>query len=177
MSLRRLDYLTRAQIQRIHNLKSDRNANRVLNSMSDYLCSFRHGLQKVYYLNKNGRERIGAEVVRKRTTNVQHFLLRNQLYIMMGCPSSWENEIRVTLGNTSIVCDAKFDYQNIPCFVEVDCSQSMQKNEQKIEKYRTFYQNERFNLIWITELQSRHPKLERLCEGLSAAVYTAGQIK
>ncbi|SDI16592.1 Replication-relaxation [Alteribacillus persepolensis] len=177
MSLKKLDYLTREQIQIIHDLKSARNANRILNNMDEYLCSFRHGLEKVYYLNKLGRERVGCKVVRKRTTNVQHFLLRNQLYIMVGCPSSWKNEMRLKTKEAQLVCDAKFDYKNVPRFVEVDCSQSMQKNERKIEKYRTFAKYTNFSLIWVTELESRKPRLERLCNGLSFDIYTAKQIK
>ncbi len=79
-------------------------------------------LSSIVILNKNGRERVGAEIVRKRTTNIQHYLLRNQYYIFMNCPSSWENEMLVEAGETSIVCDATFNYKNIPVFVEVDCS-------------------------------------------------------
>ena len=170
--------MTRSQIQTIHNLKSDRNANRVLQSMDEYLSSFRNGLEKVYYLNKKGRERVGATVVRKRTANVNHFLLRNQLYIFLGYPRTWKNEQRIKLGDTSIVCDAIFQMENIRCFVEVDCSQSMEKNKRKIEKYRTFQKKgQKFNLIWVTELKSRKPKLERLCDGLSVAVHSADEIR
>ena len=136
LTLRKFDYMNRSQLQAIHNLKSDRNANRFLNDMSEYLCSFRNGLENVYYLSKEGRERVKCDVIRKKTPQIQHFLLRNQLWIHLNCPSGWENEIKIEAGNTSIVCDAKYTANNIPVFVEVDISQPMSVNKKKIEKYK-----------------------------------------
>ncbi|MGG1691828.1 replication-relaxation family protein [Heyndrickxia ginsengihumi] len=179
LSLKKQGYLTRRQIQTIHNLKGDRNANRILNDMSEYLQSFRHEMEKVYYLSRKGRERVKCDVVRKKTPNIQHFLLRNQLWVYLRCPSSWKNEIKIKVDNVSIVCDAMFYKGKIPVFVEVDVSQPMVKNRGKIEKYRKIRDltGQEFILIWITELESRRTKLNALMSGLKGRVYTLSEIK
>lgn len=148
--------------------------------MDEYLGWFRHGLQKVYYLNKTGRERIGAEVTRKKTPNIQHFLLRNQLWMALGFPHSWENEIKITVKDISIVCDAKFLMKDKNLgLIEVDVSQPMIKNKAKIEKYRKIKEmtGNDFKLIWVTELESRRAKLNELMKGMDGKVYTWNEIK
>ena len=180
MSLKKFDYLTRSQIQRVHNLKGERNANRFLNSMSEYIGSFRHGLENVYYLNKKGRERVGCDVIRKKTPNIQHFLLRNQLWIELKCPRTWENEIKMKVGDLSIVSDAKFIMKGgIPVLIEVDVMQPMAKNKLKIQKYKEIKRitGQEFHLLWVTELESRRPKLESLMDGIAGKVYTLNEIK
>jgi hypothetical protein len=179
LSLRKFDYLTRAQIQQIHGLGGDRNANRILNDMSDYLDSFRNELEKVYYLNKNGRERVGHGVIRKKTQNIDHFLLRNQLWIHLKKPHTWDNEYKLTAGDVSIVCDAHFIKNGIKAFVEVDIAQPMIKNRAKIEKYKKIKEltGDPFHLIWITQLESRRPKLNELMDGLPGRVFTHNEIK
>lgn len=178
MSLKKCDYLTRRQLQTIHNLKGDRNANRILNDMGQYLHSFRHGLENVYYLSKDGRERVKAKVVRKKTPNVQHFLLRNQLWIYLKCPASWKNEVRVKVGDKSIVCDAIFKNNKVPVFVEVDVSQPMAVNKKKMEKYRQIKDmtKQSFQLVWVTELESRRNKLKELAGDLPCVVFTLNEI-
>lgn len=179
MSLKRFDYLTRRQIQTIHNLGGDRNANRILNDMSEYLQSFRHGMELVYYLSKTGRERVKCEVIRKKTPNIQHFLLRNQLWIYLKCPSSWKNEVKIKASDTTVICDAVFYQGDTPIFVEVDCSQSMAINKKKIEKYRKIREltEQDFILAWVTELESRRSRLNALCAGLKTRVFTLNEIK
>jgi hypothetical protein len=161
-------------------LKGDRNANRFLKSMEEYLGTFRHGMENVYYLNKAGRDRIGCETIRKKTPNVKHFLIRNQLWIHLQKPYTWENEIKVKVGDTAIVCDAKFTAKgNIPVFVEVDVTQPMIKNRAKIEKYKKIKDmtGQPFHLVWITELDGRRAKLKEITEGLTGHVYTLNEIK
>lgn len=177
-SLSRFDYLTQAQLQAIHDLKSPRNANRILNSMSDYLSSFRLGLEKVYYLNKNGRELVNNHVIRKKTPNVEHYLTRNQLWIHMQKPTEWENEVKLKAGDFSIVCDAKTVQRDIPVFVEVDVTQSMQENKRKIEKYKELKKvgKQKFHVVWVTKLQSRKDRINELSYGLTGHVYTLGEI-
>jgi len=171
--------MTRSQLQKVHNLKGDRNANRILNDMNEYLCSFRHEIEKVYYLSKEGRDRIKCDVIRKKTPNIQHFLLRNQLWIHLKCPSTWENEIKISVGDISIVCDAKYLDGNIPVFIEIDVSQPISVNKKKIEKYKKIQEltQQPFRLVWLTELESRRPKLNALCSGLKSRVFTLNEIK
>lgn len=177
-SLRRFDYLTQAQIQVIHDLKGDRNANRILNSMSEYISSFRNGLEKIYYLNKNGREYVGHDVVRKKTANAEHFITRNQLWIHLRRPKEWQNEVQIKAGSISIVCNAKTSQNGVPVFVEVDISQPMQVNKAKIEKYKKIQQlsKDPFYVVWVTKFPGRKKKLMELSAGLKGHVYTVEEI-
>jgi hypothetical protein len=146
--------------------------------MHHYVGSFFHGHEKVYHLNKHGREYVGSDVIRKKTMNVQHFLLRNQLFIALKRPATWENEVKITVGNTSIIADAKYTVKGVPVFVEIDIAQPMNKNKQKIEKYKKFKEltEQPFHLVWATEIESRRPKLESLMLGLTGKVFTAQEI-
>jgi hypothetical protein len=148
--------------------------------MEQYLSSFRNGLEKVYYLNKEGREMVDAETVRKRTNQIDHFLMRNQLFIELGRPSTWETEIKLKVHKgLYVICDAKFERNGRDYIVEVDCQQSMKRNARKIEKYKEIRRLTRggFKLIWVTGIDSRKQKLARLCQGLPFAVYTFNEIK
>jgi hypothetical protein len=181
LSLKKFDYFTREQLQKIHNLKGDRNANRVLSGLSKYLGSFRHGMENVYYLNKAGREHVGCKVVRKKTPNIQHFLMRNQLWICMGMPHSWENEIKVTVKDINIICDAKFLLQKTDILVEIDITQSMAKNRGKIDKYKRIKEltGNDFHLIWVTETESRRAALTNLMAAakLTGKVYSIKDLR
>jgi len=171
--------MTRRQLQAIHRLGGDRNANRILNDMSEYLQSFRYGMENVYYLSKAGRERVKCDVIRKKTPNIQHYLLRNQLWIHLKCPSSWKNEVKIKANDISVVCDAIFMQQNTPVFIEVDISQPMSQNKAKIEKYLKIKDitGQDFILTWVTELESRRSRLNALCAGLKTRVFTLNEIR
>jgi Replication-relaxation len=165
----------------MHDLKSVRNANRVLKSMDEYLNSFRNDIEKVYYLSKKGREYIGASAskARAKTQNVGHFLTRNQLYVHLNQPRTWQNEMKLKVGDFYVMCDAKFEENGMPVFVEVDCQQHMIINKSKADKYRKLKElagNFKFKLIWVTEIESRREKLRELSIGLPNEIYTLGEI-
>lgn len=148
--------------------------------MSEYLGSFRHEIQKVYHLNKSGRERVKCDVVRTKTTNIQHYLLRNQLWIYLRKPHSWKNEMKIKVKNVSIVADAMFHVtKEVMAFVEVDVSQPMKVNRVKMDKYRRIKEmtGNEFNVVWVTELESRRIKLKELMNGIPGRVYTLNDIK
>lgn len=159
-------------------MKGDRNANRILNSMSEYICSFRNGLEKVYYLNKNGREFVDHDVIRKKTANAEHFITRNQLWIYLRRPKDWENEVEVKAGGVRLISDARTSQKGVPIFIEVDISQPMQVNKSKIEKYKEIQKlsKDPFHVVWVTKFPSRKKKLMELSIGLSGHVYTVGEI-
>ncbi|MFJ7681142.1 replication-relaxation family protein [Peribacillus butanolivorans] len=163
----------------MHKLKSARNANRILQSMSEYLSSFRKDVEKVYYLNKKGREYVGCKNSRAKTQNIGHFLTRNQLFVHLKQPRTWQNELKIKAGDFSVICDAKFEDNGIPVFVEVDCQQMMMINKQKADKYRKLKEmtGQKFYLIWVTEIESRKDKLRKLSFGLPGRVYTLSEIK
>lgn len=176
LSLAKLDYLSRSQLQRMHDLKSDRNATHFLKSMSEFLCYFRDG-ENIYYLSAAGRERVGCQKVRKRTMQADHFLLRNQVYLAYGRPTSWKNEIKIEANGASVIADALFKRNGQYHFVEIDVTQKMSENARKIERYRKLYEVNRFTLIFATTTEYRKKRLLKLCDGLDVEIYTREELK
>jgi Replication-relaxation len=177
LSLKKLGFLSRSQIQRLHRLKSDRNANRVLKDLAPYLHSVRLG-ENVYYLNAAGRERVGATKALKKTNQIEHHLMRNALYITYGCPATWANEVKFEVpGEVTIVADAAFQMGGAYTIVEIDHTQRMQVNRDKIKRYKRLVELAVFEkpprFIWVTTTEYRRKQLTALCEGLKATVYLA----
>lgn len=178
MSLKKLDYLTRKQIQKMHNLKGDRNAHRIIKQMETYLSNFYDG-HKIYYLNKKGRDYVNAEVIRNKLSTADHYLMRNDLYIHYNQPDTWKNEIRMISGSDknkiTIVADAYFIRNNKYHIIEIDNLQKMNKNRLKIDKYRRLIERNPFKgmpvLIWVTTSTYRQEMLTELCEGLDVRVF------
>lgn len=154
----------------------DRNANRVLKEMEPWLCTFR-GLENIYYLSKAGRERVDCKKHRKISSQITHNIMKNEVYIHFGCPSTWKNETVVKLGVTRVKVDAMFQKDKTYHFVEVDREQKMITNKRKFEAYRKFNEQAKFRLIWITMTDYRKNKLLELCKGLDCLVYTVDDIK
>lgn len=181
LSLKRLGFLSRSQIQRLHRLGSVRNANRVLAVMAPLLHSVRID-ENVYYLNADGREYIGANKALKRTSQIEHYLMRNQLYIARGCPATWRNEIKLAVpGEVTVIADAVYTMAGRYFICEIDREQKMRENAVKIERYRRLIDLGVFELrpkfIWLTTTEFRRKELRRLCEGLDVTVYTTADIK
>ncbi|KHF40694.1 hypothetical protein LQ50_07825 [Halalkalibacter okhensis] len=172
LSLKRCDYLSRSQIQHMHKLGSDRNARKVLANMSDYVSSFRDK-EKVYYLNAGGRERVECNKVRKKSVQVGHYLMRNQLYIHLGQPNDWKNEVKLGFeGIGFIIADSFYQKDNVFYAVEIDHTQKMLKNRSKIDKYKAIIKHANFpiKIIWLTTTDYRKKQLEKLCDGVDAQV-------
>ena len=146
--------------------------------MAEYLGTFRHEREIVYHLNKNGRDRVQHDVIRKKTPNIQHFLVRNQLWMHLKRPYSWQNEAKIKVGDTSIVCDALFNQKGVTVFVEVDITQPMINNRKKIDRYKKIKEltDQPFHVVWITEIESRKPKLTELSARLTGRIYTLKEI-
>jgi len=181
LSLKKLGFLSRSQIQRLHRLKSDRNANRVLKDMARYLNTVRLD-ENVYYLNVEGRERVECQRVLTKTHQVEHYLMRNSLYIEKGCPSTWQNEVKLSVpGEVSIVADALFVMAGFYNIVEVDHKQKMSVNRQKIAKYRRLIELGVFEkvpkFLWVTTTEYRRKQLLKLSEGLNVKIYLANEFK
>jgi hypothetical protein len=183
--LKKLDYLNREQLQKIHRLGQKRNANRILQQISPYLSSYREEFSTIYYLNKNGREYVNSQKIRKKTNFVQHVIMRNDFYIFVGFPHEWRNEMKLTDGINTVVCDAWFKANGKYHILEVDHCQTMKENKAKIEKYRGLYEagamEKHFGyfpmLIWLTTTKLRKKKLTELCKGLPYFIYTVDDIK
>jgi Replication-relaxation len=142
--------------------------------MSEYLSSFRHK-ENVYYLNKQGREVVRATKICKKTPQIDHYLMRNSLYIHLGCPVKWQNEIKMKVGGVHIVADALFENKTSINIVEVDFTQKMIENRKKIEKYQEIVNmtGRNFKFHWITTTHNRQKQLYELHEGLNISVLLA----
>ncbi|MCI3925161.1 replication-relaxation family protein [Paenibacillus sp. TRM 82003] len=186
-SLKKLDYMSRSQIQRLHGLSGDRNARRVLANMDHLLSSWRCETgETIFYLNKYGRERVGAEKVRQKIGQVGHYLMRNDMYIHLGSPREWKNEVRYRVEDVlTIVADAVYQVNGRRHFLEVDHLQHMVKNEEKIEKYRLLRSlgvlQERLRyfprLVWVTLTEARRRQLAEWCEGLDVMIHLWDEIR
>ena len=178
LSLKKLHYLSRSQLQKIHGLGSARNASRVLRQLSPYVTSFRDG-ENIYYLSKEGRSRVNSNRVLKKTIQARHYIMRNQIYIAFGCPSTWKNEIKLgikEIKNSTVICDAIFLKNGRYHIVEVDHTQKMIKNRTKIERYKQLIKLGSFEkvpkFIWITTTEYRRKELMKISEGLDVSVFT-----
>jgi hypothetical protein len=168
LSLKTLDYLSTSQLRRLHNLGGDRNSRRVLSSISEYVSSFRD-TENVFYLNKVGRERVGANVVRTKINPVTHYLIRNDFYIAKK-PEEFKTEQRIIVGDIKIVADAWIKLGGAYYFLEVDNSQRWIKNEVKLEKYKRLKETGAFQkrygyfpkIIWVTCSEVRARKLREI---------------
>jgi hypothetical protein len=186
LSLRKLDYLKRSQIQKLHDLKGDRNARRVLANMREWLSSFRGGDgELIFYLNKKGREKVGAKKERSKLSDATHYLMRNDAFIHFKS-TEWANELKFEVPNqVTIIPDSYFMTNMRRYFLEVDHTQSMTKNREKIEKYKKLKSinvlQERLRyfptLIWITTSKTRSKEILKCSEGLETKVILWDDIK
>jgi hypothetical protein len=154
--------------------------------MHEYVSSFysESGV-KIYHLNKLGRERIGCEIIRHKTNQVNHYLMRNDYYIFRK-PYEWKNEIKISVENeVTVIPDAYFRHDKSLHFLEVDHIQKMIKNHEKIEKYKKLKEIEVFQkkynqfpkLVWVTLTENRKKQLLEWCKDLDVTVYVWYEIK
>ena len=175
-SLKRLGFMTRKQIQVLHELGGDRNASRVMKDLEEYVSSFRDN-EKVYYLNKEGRERIGCKKVLKRSNQFRHYIMRNDIYIAYNCPETWKQEVKMKVqGIATIIADALFTENGKYHIVEIDHEQKMSANRLKMEKYKKLIDCHVFEkppkFIWYTCTEHRRHQLQKLCDGLDCNIFT-----
>lgn len=185
LSLRKLDFLTRDQLRKIHMLGEIRNTNRVLRGLSPYLSSFREEFTTVYYLNSLGREYVNSHKIRRKNCFVGHVLMRNDFYIFSGFPFEWRNEVKVSDDRFTIICDTWFKKNGKYHFLEVDYMQKMKENREKIKRYIGLFENRAVKnhlgyfpkLIWLTATEFRRKQLMELCKALPCEVYTIDDIR
>jgi hypothetical protein len=144
--------------------------------MEPFLSHFKDG-EKIYYLNKEGRERVGATKVLKKTAQARHYIMRNTLYIALGNPATWENEMELAIPNkVSVIADAIYFMNKKLHIIEVDHTQKMIKNRGKIQRYKQLMELNAFDVppkfIWITTTELRRKQIAELSKGLETKVYT-----
>lgn len=139
----------------------------------------------MYYLSKEGRDWIGSDHEVKWTLQLEHYLMRNDLYIYYGCPKDWAVEKKTyfkVLGNNErwIIPDARFQVCDVWHYVEIDRIQTMPANKKKISDYAELSSIIQADLgykpkiIFYTVKTSREGKLRELCQeaGLDCTIYT-----
>jgi len=108
--------------------------------------------------------------------------MRNNLFIEKGCPSSWQNEVKLSVpGEVSVIADAIYTMAGTYHIIEVDRLQKMSVNRQKVIKYRKLTELGVFEkapkFIWITTTPYRQKQLAKLSEGLNVRIYLANDFK
>lgn len=144
-------------LQQIHDLKSYRNACKVLKNLGPYVNETFYNREKVYYLSKEGRELIGSKREMKRTAAIEHILLCNEAYMYFNCPIDWKTEfifevaekqpttleIHIKglslINKKKIVSDAIFNRNGYMNIVEIDNKRSMNDNLKKIKAYTELF--------------------------------------
>lgn len=185
--LKRFDFLTRNQLNQYFKLGSIRNTNRILNGMSDYLMRVREGYQTIYYLSKHGKSYVDCEKIRKKGGHVQHTIMRNDMWLYYDCPRDWKNEIKVSDGYVKVIVDAMFtDNWERKHFLEIDHTQTMKENRNKINRYKELLDNGLLeqklghfpSIVWLTTTEYRRKQLKDECKGLPVVmVFTTDDIK
>lgn len=165
-------------LQQIHDLKSYRNACRVVKQLSPYIHETFHNKEKVIYLNKDGRDLIGSRKEVKKNSLIEHTLLANEAYLYFRCPLDWkreytlEEETKITglklgglqLAKKKVIADAAFSKNGYLHLIEIDNIRDMADNRKKIEMY--------LSLLWpsqklfiFTTTEDRKRKFEGWMKG------------
>lgn len=163
-----LTYATSDQINGIERLGSDRNARRILYEMEkDKLVdSIRLGC-KVYFNTRKGSDLIGRNNPRLKRSEIEHSLLRNDAYALLGYPRNWRKEVPIKKnGELYVKADAAYSKDGRIYFVEVDNRATMQTNIAKIKRYSTVFTSLRTDatLVWYTLVNARKKRLAETCD-------------
>ncbi|MGG3873163.1 replication-relaxation family protein [Brevibacillus laterosporus] len=181
-SLDDFGFLTTSQIQRLHGLGSRRNTHRILTDMDSMLNSFRLE-EAVYYLSATGRKAIGSKKVRRKTLTAPHTILRNEVYIWVR-PEFWRQEQAIKWQGKTLVPDALYEKGQM-YFLEVDLTQSMSVNKQKIHLYKELRSSGLFQkqfgqfptIQFVTTTEYRRKALRAALDGLKAEALLHSEIK
>lgn len=179
--------MTRSQLQKLHHLGTDNNARRVLRNLNEFLSS-RFIEQKVYYLNKRGRERIGSEKEVNWSPSVLHTIMRNDMFLYLN-PLRWHIEQPVEVkGDFKIVPDAigvrkELDQERF-FFVEIDNTQRWSENLKKLNRYRRLKDYRVWQdhhgyfptIVWLTKSETRIAALRKVID-LKIETYHWEEIK
>ncbi|MGW6150771.1 replication-relaxation family protein [Bacillus mycoides] len=173
-SIRKLKFATRRHLMAIHDLGGIRNANRILKDLSSFVNSTVYRKEYVYYLNKKGRALFDDTEKIVPTIRLAHSLMRNEAWLYLFCPDDWQIETpiryKVNDNKKTIIPDVKFrDEEGILNAVEIDRTQMMKVNAEKMSKYKelTLYYKSKYNgkipiIHFFTVTKYRGKKLEEL---------------
>ena len=169
-------------LQQIHDLKSYRNACRVVKQLEPFIHETFHNKSKIIYLNKQGRELIGSANEVKKTPLIDHVLLTNEVYTSLDCPYDWKKEVHFELeekkqtdieikvlgaikmsNKKKVIADATFTRNGYLNIVEIDNTRKMLDNKKKIEMYAELFRLKKdcvMKLLFFTTTNDRKRKFE-----------------
>ncbi|WP_155890059.1 hypothetical protein [Peribacillus kribbensis] len=184
MTIDQLGMTTIKHLRSIHDLKSYRNACRIVGKLKPYIHETFYNKEKVVYLNRDGRELIGSSHEVKKSGQIEHTLLRNEAFVYFNCPLDWkpEREFVVNLpvenkldfivsgvnvvNKKKVVCDASFSRNGYLHIVEIDNKRAMADNKTKLDTYKEIFPhlkqiyNQIPTLYFFTTTQQRKKKIE-----------------
>ncbi|MHA4176858.1 replication-relaxation family protein [Bacillus cereus] len=189
-SIRTLKFATRRHLMAIHDMGGIRNANRILKDLSPYVNSTVYKKEHVYYLNKQGRVLFDDTEKVVPTIRLAHSLMRNEAWLYLFCPEDWQIEApiryKVDDKKRTIIPDVKYrDSDGILNAVEIDRTQMMNVNSEKMNKYGEFtvYYKNKYNgkvpiLHFFTLTPFRQKTLEQFAvqQGVYAKVYVIPEV-
>lgn len=131
-------------------------------------------------LSKRGREWVGGKE-RKYTLHMHHFLLRNEFMIKRNIPMKDfypESPKNIKVNGEKVIPDAFYKHNNQWHFLEVDRTQKMIENKNKIELYRVYRDSGKFpksyghypTIIYVTQSEYRRKELRGLLNGMKSEV-------
>ncbi|MED3574485.1 hypothetical protein [Cytobacillus praedii] len=185
-------------LQQIHDLKSYRNACRIVKQLGPYVNETYYMKEKVIYLNKHGRELIGSTKEDNKKHLMAHTFLRNEVFIYFKCPHDWKNEHlletilvpensfgiqfkHVNLGTKKkVISDASFKRNGYLHLIEVDNARKMIDNKKKIETYKEVlpaFKEQTPILYFFTTTEDRKRKLKEQLQGVRNQVFTFKDIR
>lgn len=184
-TLSNLEILTRSQIMDLHDTKSVRNTNLIMQSLKPYIKSMRLD-ENAYFLNKAGAELVGAKKQFRYSEQAMHKIMRNDAYIYFK-PSEWNIEQEIKVGKLTIIPDAYFYSGSSHKFLEVDNVQKMNVNIKKLENYKLLKDagafQKKYNyfpcVVWVVKFESRKKKIKELAKkmDLFVEIYCHDEIK
>ncbi|MED2934833.1 replication-relaxation family protein [Bacillus wiedmannii] len=190
-SIRKLKFATRRHLMAIHDLGGIRNANRILKDLSSFVNSTVYKKEYVYYLNKKGRALFDDTEKIVPTIRLAHSLMRNEAWLHLFCPDDWQIETpiryKVDDKKKTIIPDVKFrDEEEILNAVEIDRTQMMNVNSEKLKRYGEFtiYYKNKYNgkvpiIHFFTLTEYRQKTLEQFAmnNGVYVKVYVVPEFQ
>ncbi|MBU5212208.1 hypothetical protein [Heyndrickxia oleronia] len=192
-----LGMVTIRQLRQKHDLKSYRNACRVVKQLEPYIHTTFFNKEKVLYLNKSGVDLIGStRDIKRNPAFIKHSLLANEVYFHFNCPLDWKREHIIELESIKqgiifsglkltykkVIADAKFERNGYMHLIEIDNARKMIENHKKIDSYVEVMKqiNHTIPVLYVFTLsKDRKRKFESWIKqnNLRAHVHTFDEIK
>lgn len=134
-TIRTLQFATRRHLMCVHNMGGIRNANRIMKDLTPFISRVTYYKEYVYYLNKEGHALLGEGKVVSRN-RMEHAILRNEAWLQLYCPDDWQIETEIKYRKNGEKKRIIPDAEGILHAVEIDRSQKMKVNEEKLKNMK-----------------------------------------